>query len=104
MASKHEIEMNFEAAKRQADKLDNIADELDRLSKNRFNDTLQSVSAAWKGESATLYVNKGVKLQGDITQNAVDFRSIAQEIRAIAQRIYEAEMANYERAKRRDYG
>ena len=101
MASKHEIEMDFKRAKDQARKLEAAAESLNNLSKNKFNGTLQSISNSWKGDSANLYLKKGAVLQEQMTSTALELNSIASDIRRIAEKIYEAEMRNWERARRR---
>lgn len=95
--SKHEIKMDYEKAKQQADKLDEAARELDKLQSQNFNNTLQQISVNWKGIPASAYLQQGRKLQGNIKTTASELRNIASAIRTIARRIYEAEMENYRR-------
>ena len=103
MASKHEIEMDFRRAKEQAQKLEEAANALNTLSKNKFNGTLQLIANSWKGDSASLYLKKGTTLQNEMTGTANELKSIASDIREIARRIYEAEMRNLERARHRHH-
>jgi len=103
MASRYEIEMDFNRAKEQAKKLEEAAASLNTLSKNKFNDTLQSISCSWKGDSASLYLKKGAVLQSRMNNTASELSSIASDIRKIAQRIYDAEMKNLERARHREH-
>lgn len=103
MASKYEIEMDFEEAKAQAQKLDDAADSLSQISSVKFETTLENIAASWRGESANLYLQKGEMLQGQMNGTASELRSIAAEIRRIAKKIYDAEMENYRRAKRRKH-
>ena len=103
MATRKEIEFDFQRAKEQAEKIDKIADRLRRISQNDFGNSLQNLSAGWKGESASLYLQKGSALQEKIEATANALYGVAEDIRTIARRIYEAEMAALEIAQERSY-
>lgn len=103
MASEHEIRMNFELAKKQAAKLESIAENIKKIGNTQFPDTLQKVSANWKGDNSNTYINKGNRLSGDITKTANSLSTIAEEIRTTAERIYRAEMNNLQIANNRKY-
>lgn len=101
--SEHAIKINFQKARQQAAKLDEIADTLKNLSEHEFADTMQTIRNNWRGENADIYINKGFNLQGNMTQTANSFHAIASEIRTIAQRIYDAEMNALRIAQHRKY-
>jgi WXG100 family type VII secretion target len=103
MASRYSIEMDLKQAKKQANKLDDIANNISDLSNRKFENTLQNLSSSWKGGNASAYLNKGTKLQGQMNSTASELHSIASDIRRIAQRIYDAEMAALEIAENRTY-
>lgn len=103
MASEATIRFNFQKALAQADQLDTIANNLNKISSGDLNGTLQVVSANWKGQNASAYLEKGGKLQGNIGTTAKDLHSIASDIRIIAKRVYSAEMAALEIAQIRKY-
>lgn len=103
MISEHEIKINFQLAKQQAARLDEIADNMTGISNNEFGDTLQQISVNWKGDNSVLYLKKGNRLQDDMTSTAKSLKAIASEIRSIAERIYRTEMKNLEIARRRDH-
>ncbi len=103
MASEATIRFNFQKALAQADQLDTIANNLNKISSGDLNGTLQVVSANWKGQNASAYLEKGGKLQGNIGTTAKDLHSIASDIRIIAKRVYRAEMAALEIAQIRKY-
>ncbi|WP_349943930.1 WXG100 family type VII secretion target [Lacrimispora sp. BS-2] len=102
MSSRRTIEFDFRLAKQKANELDEIAENLQNLSNNKFNNTMQNLSAGWKGESASLYLNKGQILQEDIIKTSKNLREVASTIRAVAKRIYEAEMEALRIAEERD--
>ena len=103
MASKASIEFDFQKAKAQADKLDTIADQLNGLSDHKFGDAMQNLSSNWKGENASLYLDKGGRLQEQMDGTAKELHSIASDIRTIAGRIYAAEMNALKIAEQREY-
>jgi uncharacterized protein YukE len=103
MASRYSIEMDLRQAQNQANKLDDIANNISTLANKKFESTLQNLSSNWKGNSASTYLNKGTKLQGQINSTASELHAIASDIRTIAQRIYDAEMAALEIAESRTY-
>lgn len=103
MATKAGIEFNFRKAMNQADQIDNLANNLSNLSRNRFAGTMQGISASWKGDNASLYLGKGERLQGNMDGSASELHSIASDIRTVARRLYRAEMAALEIAMRREY-
>ena len=103
MASKYEIEMDFKAALRQADKIDNIASKLSRTANSDYQNTLQGISSAWKGDNANIYINKSSVLVGRMSNTASRLNEAADTIRRIAKNIYDAEMRAWEIAQRRDY-
>nr|WP_288827934.1 WXG100 family type VII secretion target [uncultured Clostridium sp.] len=102
MSSRKTIEFDFRLAKQKANELDEIAENLQNLSNNKFNNTMQNLSASWKGESASLYLNKGQTLQKDMIKTSKNLRQVASTIRAVARRIYEAEMEALRIAEERD--
>ncbi|HIZ64619.1 MAG TPA: WXG100 family type VII secretion target [Candidatus Blautia pullicola] len=98
------IEMDFRQAKQQAAQLEELAAQLKNLAAKDLQETMQSLSAAWKGESADSYMQKGVRLEENISGTARKLEQIASTIRITAQRTYEAEMRAREIAKERTYG
>ena len=100
--SLHAIEMDFGKANRQARELDDVAANLKNLSNVKLEDTLGQISVNWTGDNSTKYVGKGKTLQGNINTTASALEEVAQAIRDIAEVIYEAEMAAWERAHNRD--
>lgn len=92
MSSRSEIRFNFRQALNQADKLDAVADRLGNISKNSMEQSMQGLAAAWKGENAAAFLKKEDILKRDIKETAANIRDIADDIRRIAKRVYDAEM------------
>lgn len=103
MATKARIEFDFKKALKQASELERIADRIGTISRKNMQDTLQNVSGGWKGENAEIYLKKGEQLSEKIYTTADDLRQTAADIKAIAKKIYEAEMRALSIAKKRDY-
>ncbi len=98
------IEMDFANAKRQAAELEQLAHQLEQLAGRQFHGTMQDLSLHWKGENATAYLQKGVKLQEDMKTTAARMRAAAVQIRRVAKKIYDAEMFAKRLAEKRIYG
>lgn len=92
MKSQWQINMDFQNAKAQADKLDGIADSIEKHVSGQMRNAGNLLRSAWKGENASLYLQKEDRLAAQIQQTANDLRNIANDIRATARRIYDAEM------------
>lgn len=103
MATREKIEFDFKQAMRQANKIDELANDLNRLSDRKFGGSLQKLSASWKGENASLYLAKGNSLQDKINRTSRELHAIAADIRTIAKRLYDAEMAALAIATARTY-
>ena len=63
--------------------------------------SMNNLSAAWTGTNSRLFLKKEGQLQTDIDQTVRNLNDIADDIRKIAQRVYDAEMRAYEIAIRR---
>lgn len=102
MSSRTEIKFDLKNALEQAERLDDIAGRLDYLSGTAIENSIQSLASSWKGNNASAYLSKEDKLKGDIKITACNVRSIADDIRRIARRVYDAEMEAWRIANRRN--
>lgn len=89
------IEFDFWKAKAQAELLDRLASQLEKLANVKMQDTLSGISEGWSGESARLYLEKGRLLTENLQQTSRYLRNMAQTVRSVASAMKEAE----ERAK-----
>ncbi len=103
MKSLTTIRMDFQKAQQCAAELEEIASEMRTLANSDLSDSLQSLSGAWKGESAALYLRKGELLKDKITASAKNLERTAATIRSTARRTYDAEMRAYRLAVQRKY-
>lgn len=102
MASRYQISMDFDQAKKKADELERIAEELGRLSGTEFADTLNNLGTNWKGDNAQAYIQKGFSLKAKMEQTVGALRASASTIRAVAKNIYDAEMEAIRIAEERE--
>lgn len=102
MASEFQIQMDFSRAKQKAQDLDNIANDLSRISGNDLQNTLEGLSREWKGENANKYLKKGYTLKENMDKTVRNLRSVASTIRTIAKNTYNAEMEALRIARERE--
>lgn len=96
------IVMDFEAARRRARELDEVAGDLTSLSGRQFEGTLDQLALNWTGDNSVKYISKGRTLQGNMEKTAQSLSEVAEAIRQIAEAVYDAEMEAWERAHDRD--
>lgn len=101
MKSSTQIRFDFQNAKQQADQLDELASNLEQQVLRQMFDANQQLRIAWTGESANRFVIKQNELQEKIRSTIRALREIADEIRRIAKRVYDAEMQAYYIASQR---
>ena len=92
MSSRSEIRFNFRQALAQASELDGVADRLERLADKTMEGSMQTLSGAWKGQNATAFLRKEDTLKKEIRKTPTEIHNVADDIRRIAKRIYDAEM------------
>lgn len=97
------IQLEYSKAKEQARKLDEIANHLDRVSKNQMNDTLSEIQKAWDSDHSKDYLLKGNRLQQEIDKRVKELRKTADSIREIAQKAYDTDVKAYQIVMQRSY-
>lgn len=102
MTSEFQIQMDFSHAKQKAQDLDNIANNLSRISGTELPNMLEGLNREWKGENANKYLQKGYTLKESMDKTVQKLRSAANTIRTIAQNTYNAEMEALRIAQERE--
>lgn len=102
MKSSWEIRIDFQNAIAQATALENLANDIERKVAGKLTQSAQSIHAAWKGESASQYINKTMDLCKQVQRTVTTLRDTASDIRRIAKQIYDAEQRALEIASRRN--
>jgi WXG100 family type VII secretion target len=100
--TKWNIDIDFAAAKKQADELDKIASELENAANKDLQDDLDNIKNNWKGTNANAYIEKGKTVKENIKGVAKSLRTAAKTIRKIAKQTRDAELAALELAKKRN--
>lgn len=93
MKSEYQIKFDWDNAKAQAARLEELAAWLSAEVVGAMDDNAQQLHAAWTGENATTYLRKQDELKEEINCTANTLRAIASDIKSIARQIYNAEMA-----------
>lgn len=101
--SSYTIRMELGVAEEQADRLDEIARDINRLANNTLGDTLLGIGNAWNSNSSVNYIKKGRKVQDELKKRAQELQNTATVIRDIAKTTYDAEMYAYNLANTRQY-
>ncbi len=87
------IDIDFNVARKQAAKLDSLADDLERLKNNEYGPAMEQVRGNWTGDSANAYLTKGAALEGDLEDTIKSIRSVAGDIRSTVDKIEKAQKA-----------
>ena len=101
MSSLSEIYFNYNKAMEQASQLDDIAKRLNNAASQDVERILNDVNSAWKSDSASAYIQKGQKVEADMSTTVSNIQNIAGTIRTIAKRVLEAELEAWRIANER---
>ena len=103
MATAREILLNYKEALAQADKLDELAAELENIGVTNLNDALIDIRSSWQGDNAETFLRKAQPLTSKNQAIVKKIRNTASAIRTIATNVYNAEMRALELAAARTY-
>lgn len=101
--TKQQIYYNYIGARKKAEELERIAENLKRQSAQRLGNTATALSTSWSGEASRMFLSKNAQLQDEYKRTADSLISIAATIRRIADRTYKTEMRALEIAQQRKY-
>lgn len=101
--TRSEILFNYRQAIRQAEKLDELADKIERLAVEKIGNTVGSLRNNWNSDNSHRYYSKVGQVQNDIKGNARNIRRVASSIRTTAESIKRAELRALEIARQRAY-
>ena len=96
------IQINYSRANRQAEELENAANELKMIANSKMEQSCSSIGRNWQGENADKYLHKMRTVQNDILTVSRDLKNTAQSIRRIARITYDADMAALRIAQNRN--
>lgn len=87
-----QLEFDFGATVRQANKLSEIANELEKISQKKMTSTMGSLAQGWKGDGATAFQAKATQLETKIQNTASNLERVSLKIKRVAKAAYIAEM------------
>lgn len=102
MKGSREIYLDYRRAKQAAERLECIADDLNRYGRGAMPSILEDLSEAWRCSASSNFRAKGERLGESAGRTSQKLRQTAENIRRDAWRIYQAEMRALEIATRRD--
>lgn len=85
-----------------ANELDNFANELENLANNRIEKVIVDLDSVWKGESASMMINKCIIQKEKVFEQASNLRKYASGLRSAARQIKKAEEEAIALQKRRE--
>lgn len=100
--SEWDINMDFQKALAEADKVDSSASSISSMVKGKYESSIQTLSTNWKGAGAEKYLKKCTALQTNLNGVASNMKRVASTIRTQARIIYDAEMEALRIARERE--
>lgn len=98
-----EIYCNYAAACRQARELENISRKIKHNAESYISGMIRSLDSHWNGDASKAFIEKEKRLAEKMLNEALSLQQVADTIRRIAQRTYEAEMRALELSRKRSY-
>ncbi|MGN1139997.1 MAG: WXG100 family type VII secretion target [Oliverpabstia sp.] len=100
MKTKESIKIDFNNAMKQAASVDTCAEELRKVGR-QLQEVINELGSGWKGEAASLYLQKCETLSSKINKSANDLSKISSTISKTAKVYYETEKAALEIVKQK---
>lgn len=98
-----QIQMEYNNAKKQAKRLREIANNINKSATDDLMSNMDQLGSAWKSDTSNQFRQKGQKVSNNLVNVARNFRQAADTIERIAINTYNAEMRALEVAKTRKY-
>lgn len=103
MKTEYQIYLDYQNAIRQADKLEKLADELNKVGGKDYERELDQIRMSWNGENADKFLHASSVILSRNSKNVKKMRDIASVIRKTAENTMQAELKALEIAKKREY-
>ncbi len=97
------IDIDFKKAKAEADKLEIIVNEMEKMINNDYEATMRQVREGWKGEAGEAFLNKGGVLESDMRYTAKQLREVLNELRGIIKAVELLQKQAQEIVNRKNY-
>lgn len=99
--SAYQIKLDYKKAKKVAEELDDIANNLNKYANEDFANCLKTIEMNWTSESSKDYSKKANKVLGNLNDLKTNIKKAAEVIRTNAAKTYSAELKAIEIAKER---
>ena len=99
--NRQEILMNYAQAKFQAQRLDDIANRIEKLANVTMESSLSTLHSAWKSDNSPQFFTKAETVRDAILTDAANIRKVAGSIRSTAEAVKNADLRALEIAKTR---
>ena len=86
-----EQEDQYQKARNQANKLEKIARDLEKLTKQEYSTTMEQIRSSWTGDSANRYLSKGALLENEMMETVKKLRNVVSSIRSTVTRLEETQ-------------
>lgn len=90
------INYDFQNAKVQSDKLDELAIKLNKIAESSLEGLMKNIYCNWRGDNASAYLQKMEQVQENVKHTAERFQEIAEIIREDSKNLREVEDRNKE--------
>lgn len=91
--AENKIEINFSEARVLSEKVVELAASMRKIANQQFQQTMQEMSACWKGDTASAYLRKAETVRQEIEKTANDLQKVGENILNRAKMLYAAEQA-----------
>lgn len=91
-ASQSEIYYDYQLAKAQAAKLQELATRLRGFANQDYENIISEISLTWKGDSANAFRSKAEIIKSDLLNTANELERTSEKVLRTAKQIYQAEM------------
>ena len=97
------INIDFNKARQQADKLEGIANELEKLTGNDYEAAMGQLREGWKGDAADQFLSKGGVLEEDLRTTVTKIREVVNSIRTTVTKVEKAQAQAQAIVKNKNY-
>jgi len=97
------INIDFVKARQEADKLEQIANELERLTGSEYASAMGQLREGWKGDAANQFLKKGGILEDNLTITVKKIREVVSNIRGTVTKVEKAQAQAQAIVKNKNY-
>ena len=103
VSMKLNVNYDFELSRNVSESLQELADDLEKVTSQKLSDDVIELTAAWQGENATDFVYKHKRLMKQYKLICSDILKKSEELDRLSKRMYLEEQKAKEIAQKREY-